>query len=264
MFKMTKEIHEKGCPEYRLMATVLIALPSLCILTLGIWSASDASFSTASWAAQAKIGMKRTKSNEGIALDIDRVLQWGRLGSRVVALYALCGVAFICTIGLIVLTTGHATAARTIGCVLIVGSWVVFLLSRDAVDRWRAARQVAAALPRFEVAAKELTNHWPQESGEIQPGIKIHAPTQKYPDVLMLRNTERYPSFVTFGLEIERGENGILRFDIAGAYDSSLEYHPNGTTPAAHTSGYGYPSPPVASALKVAEKWFFVRYAEVR
>ena len=66
------------------------------------------------------------------------------------------------------------------------------------------------------------------------------------------------------GREIERGENGILRFDIAGAYDSNLEYHPNGTTPAGHTSGYGYPSPPVASAFKVAEKWFFVRYSEVQ
>jgi pimeloyl-ACP methyl ester carboxylesterase len=83
-----------------------------------------------------------------------------------------------------------------------------------------------------------------------------------YPDVLLVRGRrDPYPFHEDLGLMITRGRDGIIRFDLAAAYDCCVEYHPDGTQPSAYTSGFGNPSPPVASVFKLKENWYLVRYA---
>lgn len=59
---------------------------------------------------------------------------------------------------------------------------------------------------------------------------------------------------------ITRGRDGIIRFDLAAAHDSTIEFHPHGTQPVKYVSGFGNPSPTVASIIPLKENWYLARY----
>ena len=106
-----------------------------------------------------------------------------------------------------------------------------------------------------------LHARWPNQSGELTPDITFYVLPEKYPDVLTIRGPRpSHPVQEDLGLMITRGQNGVIRFDLAAAYDSAIEFHPNGTRPAPYISGFGYPSPPVAAVVTLKENWFLVRY----
>lgn len=248
------------------VATATTAM--LCIAALTLWSAIDASFGMATWKAKVRLGIERIESTNpemakhlGI-VDAMKAIKWDSLGKRVVVLYALYGIGIASSVALGVLATKHVSLKRTIAfcCVLVI--WVGLLTTRTAVDEWRTRRQVASILPRFEQAAAALSEEWPTQSGVVPPGIKFLVSTERYPDVLIVRgNREPYPFHEDFGLRITRGPEGIIRFDLAGTADACVEYHPNGTLPSVYTSGFGSPSPPVASASKLKNDWYLVRYS---
>jgi hypothetical protein len=247
------------------LATAAAAL--FCVSLLFVWSANDASFGIATWKAKVclrlqSISWKDPEMGEALGImDAMRTIQWDRLGKRVIVLYVLYGIGTASTVALVLLTIQKFTAKRLVICVSILGAWSALVATRTTVDDWRARRQVATILTRFEQAAAALRDKWPTGSGEIPPGIRFYVLPEKYPDVLTLRRRNAsYPFHEDFGLMINRGENGIIRFDLAAAFDSCVEYHPNGTLPSAHTAGFGYPSPPVASVTKLKEKWYLVRY----
>ncbi len=248
------------------LATSAISL--LCIALLFVWSANDASFGIATWKAKVCLRVQSIPSKDpemveaiGI-MDAMRSIHWDRLGKRVIVLYLLYAVGIASTVALTLLTIQRFTAKRLIICVSILGAWSALVATRTTVDDWRARRQVASILTRFEQAASALSDKWPTESGEIPPGIRFYVLPEKYPDVLTLRRRPQpYPLQEDFGLMINRGHDGVIHFDLAAAFDSCIEYHPNDTQPSAYTSGFGYSSPPVASVTKLKEKWYLVRYS---
>jgi hypothetical protein len=240
----------------------------VCISILFVWSATDASFRIALWKAEFCLHLPVLPSENlrvaevlGIA-DAMRALRWGPLDQRVVVLYALCAVGIASTVTVFILTIRSFTAKRLFACTSVLAAWGVLVATRTTVDDWRARRQVSAILPRFEQAAVALSQRWPTKSGEVHPGIRFYVWPEKYPNVLKLRGSaNRYPYHEDFGLMITRGQKGIIRFDLAGSADCCVEYHPSSTSPSAYTSGFGYPSPPVASAAELKDKWYLVRYA---
>ena len=150
---------------------------------------------------------------------------------------------------------------RMICCALLLAGWATLYVARDRLQDWRASRQVTSLMPKIEQAASSLHQRWPTVPGKLPPNISFYVSAEQYPDVLTIRGRRpSYPFHEGLGLMITRGENGIIRFDLAAAYDSAIEFHPNGTIPAAYTSGFGYPSPPVATATKLKQNWYLVRY----
>lgn len=195
-------------------------------------------------------------------LDAMRAIKWDSIGKRAIGLWLLFGIGITATVSASCVAARKLTLKRGLVCTVVLIAWCLLYGTHTAIDDWRAKRQVGAQFPRFEEAGLALHKKWPTESGEIPPGINFFVLPDKYPDVLTLRGPrESYPFHEDFGLMITRGKNGIIRFDLAAAYDSCVEFHPNGTLPTAYTSGFGYPSPPVASVIPLKGNWFLVRYA---
>lgn len=239
----------------------------ICIATLLVWSANDASFTFAAWKAKVVLRIEHVRAADpqiaddlGIT-DAIRSLHWNGLGKRVLTLITLCGLGASSTLALLVLSVRRVTARRTVAFFGVLLAWIGFFTTRTAVDEWRTRRQVLSILPRFEQAAATLTDEWPSESGEIPPGVRFLVSAERYPDVLVVRaHRDPYPFHEDFGLRITRGRDGIIRFDLAGAADSSVEYHPNGTQPSSYKSGFGRSSPPVAWVSELKDRWYLVRY----
>ncbi len=239
----------------------------VCILILFAWASNDASFRVAIWKAKVCLRLQsilaaNSEMVEALGImDAMRMIRWDRLGKRVIAIYAIYAIGIFATAALTLLMIRKFTAKRLCVCVALFAAWGMLSGTRRTLDDWRARRQVGAILNRFEQAASALEDDWPTRPGEIPPGIRFYVLPEKYPNVLTLRRRpDPYPFHEDFGLMITRGSNGIIRFDLAATPDSCVEYHPRGTTPSAYTSGFGYPSPAVASATKLKEKWYLVRY----
>lgn len=117
-------------------------------------------------------------------------------------------------------------------------------------------------MPRFKLAARALTDNWPERSTDIDPGLSVVSNEELFPGLLVIRGPRTpYPFRQDFGHQIERGTNGILRFDLFPNFGSTLEYHPNGTMPTSHISASGYPSPGVASYSLLDDDWYLVKYS---
>lgn len=240
----------------------------LCMTLLVAWSASDASFRMAVWQARVSLRLESIQSADpeiaeslGIA-DALRAVRWDSIGKRVIGLWCLYGLGFAASgMTLLIAARGRTWRRGTVGAAVMIG-WCLLSASRTGIDEWRTTRQVSALLPRFEETGASLHRNWPVESGELPNGVRFFVAPERYPDVLLLRGPRAsYPLHEDFGLMIHRGQNAIIRFDLAAAFDSCVEFHPNGTVPTAHSSGFGYPSPPVASVIRLKDNWFLVRYA---
>jgi hypothetical protein len=252
----------------RLWMVAVTVTALLCISMLVLWSANDASFRMATWKAKVSLGIQRipvadpeTVEALGI-MDAMRRIHWDRLGKRVIALYTLYAFGLGSTAALLFLTIRNCNTKRVVTCVLVVAAWVGMLATRSTVDDWRARRPAAVILPKLEEAASALHGQWPTESGEIPPGIEFYVSAELYPDVLLVRGRrDPYPLHEDLGLMIKRGRNGIIRFDLEARADCCVEFHPNGTQPSAHRSGFGHGTPPVALVFKLKDNWYLVRYA---
>lgn len=240
----------------------------MCIAVLAIWSATDASFRIATWQAMVSLRLQSIRSADPELLDatgiIDamREIRWNSIGKRAIGISLLSAIGIAATVGTFPIVTREFTLKRGVVSGTVLIAWCVLYGTHSAVDDWRVKRQVRAQFPRFETVGLALHDQWPTESGELLPGLKFFTVPEKYPGILVLRGPrESYPFHEDFGLMINRGQNGIIRFDLSGAYDSTVEFHPNGTVPTAYTSGFGNPSPSVASVIRLKDRWFLVRYA---
>lgn len=240
----------------------------VCISLVAVWSATDASFRIALWKAKVSLRLQSIPSacpeladSLGITAAM-RAIKWDGIGKRAVGMWFLFGIGFAATGGAWCVAARNLTLKRGLVCTIVLIAWSLVYGTHIAIDDWRVKRQIDAQFSRFETAGLALHKNWPTESGEIPPGIKFYKSRDKYPDVLVLRGQRNpYPFFEDFGWMITRGQKGIIRFDLAAAGDSCVEFHPNGTVPTAYTSGFGNASPPVASAIPLKENWFLVRYA---
>lgn len=237
------------------------------MVVLFVWSASDASFGLAAWKARVALRLQSIPCNDpesaevfGI-LDALRAIHWDGLGKRVIALCAIVGAGLASTAALAFFAFRPVKFGRIMLCVAVVATWGLLYATHRVVNDWRTRRQVAAIFPQIEQAGLALHKEWPVRSGEVPPGIEFYASPEKYPDVLSVRGRRDFSPFrERIGLMMTRGQQGIIRFDLAPSYDSTVEYHPEGTLPSAHQSGFGYPSPPVAAYHRLKDNWYLVRY----
>lgn len=239
----------------------------MCISLLLIWSATDASFRNAVWKAKVSLRLQSIPCADPEAaealgiLDAMRAIKWDSIGKRAMGLWLLFGVGIIATVSMACIAVRKHTVIRIVVFAYVLVAWGLLYGTHIAVDNWRAKRQINAQFGRFEEVGLALHRNWPTESGELPHGIRFFVLPDRYPDVLSLRGpSEKYPFHEDFGRMITRGQSGIIRFDLAAAYDSCVEFHPNGTLPTSYTSGFGNPSPPVASVIPLKKNWFLVRY----
>ena len=252
-------------PQWPFILTFILA--SLALGLLAGWAATDASFRIATWKARVALYLESIPTadpemEEALGItNVMRSIRWDAVGKRAVAFYVLFLVGICATTVNCIMTIRRFDTRRMKCCVLLLTGWAVLYATRDQLQDWRAHRQVAALMPTIEQAASALHKRWPTEPGNIPPNISFYVSPEQYPDVLTIRGRRpSYPFHEDLGLMITRGKNGIIRFDLAAAYDSAIEFHPNGTVPAAYTSGFGYPSPPVATATQLKQNWYLVRY----
>ncbi|MEW4491104.1 hypothetical protein AB1L42_23715, partial [Thalassoglobus sp. JC818] len=107
----------------------------------------------------------------------------------------------------------------------------------------------------------ELSLEWPDRPTELAGG-RVFFPSPEHPDVLVSLDYTRYPQREVVGILVERGENGIIRFDLVPSTELSLEYHPDGTRPKKFISGFGYESPPVEWVCQLDGAWYLVDYGD--
>lgn len=252
----------------RIGLAVCFVIAVICLFGLAGWAATDASFRLAVWKARVTLDLETITSNDpqsdflGIEEAMRRI-EWDSLGKRAIAVCAVVGAELIAMAAACCLAVRRPTVRSIAGCVTLIAGWVGLYITLDMIQDWRAQRQISALLPKFEQAATALHAQWPTQSGEFPPGMPFYVSAEKYPDVILLRGRKSsHPFREDFGRTISRGDNSIIRFDLMAAYDSCVEYHPQGTSPAAYKSGLGYPSPPVASVIPLKEKWYLVRYRE--
>jgi hypothetical protein len=245
--------------------SVVVAFFSLSVLTA--WAATDASFRIATWKARVALHLEPVRSaNPEMAealgiMDAIRDIHCDALGKRAIVFYVVFTIGCATTAVCCYLAARRLTTRGIICCLALLACWGSLYGTLDTIQDWRAHRQVAYLLPRVEQAASALHEQWPTEPGEIPPGIKFYVNPDKYPDVLTIRGPRpSYPFHEDLGFMITRGQDGIIRFDLAAAYDSTIEFHPKGTQPAKYFSGFGHPSPPVASVIHLKGNWFLVRY----
>lgn len=243
------------------------ALAGGCIAILVVWEALDASFRPALLQWEVSLGLRKllvtgpTLGGDWGLNDPNRTLRWDGLGKRVMALHMLVWTGVAATALLAVLAFRPPKLRRILAVVALIVGWGLLCATQTLVNDWRARRQIAAIFPRIEEAGLALSREWPTQSGRIPPDIDVWVDAEKYPNVLALRGRrERYPFQETIGLMIKRGKSGIIYFDLAANYEMTVEYHPTGTLPAAHTGGFGYPSPPVSRYYRLKENWYLVRY----
>lgn len=218
-----------------------------CVGLMFAWCANDAAFPEALWFA--------THLEESrIALDTT-------LETRIMLINILWIFGAASLFGLLVTAVNPLSWLRLSKIAMLAATWISLFTFHDRIDDWRTKRQVRESLPKFELLAELLTASWPKSSGEIAPGIVVMV-SRDYPDVLFLRNRERFPTYETVGHEITRFPDGVIRFQLAVALDSCVEFHPVGHAPSGFVSGLGYPSAAVVSKTRLNAEWWLVRYGD--
>lgn len=243
------------------------ALAGLCLAVIFVWSANDASFRSALLQWEVSLGLRKLLVTAPVPdgdwgfNDPLRSIRWDGLGKRVIALHLLVWMGVAATALLAVLAFRPPKVRRMLAAAGLVVGWGLLCGTQTLVDDWRARRQVAAIFPRIEEAGLALSKEWPTEPGRVPPGIEVWADAEKYPNVLTLSGRrERYPFQEAIGLMIKRSDSGVIYFDLAENYEMTVEYHADGTLPAANKAGFGYGSPPVARYYQIKENWYLVRY----
>ncbi len=238
-----------------------------CISATLVWSATDASFRMGVWKAKACLRLERVQTRDGAESDpegiCDRIRSWDwtPTGRRAAVFAALGGIGLLSTVACIALMYQRPTSRRFVTVCLILAAWSLLYGTHRSVDSWRARRQIAAVFPAVEEMGLALSGTWPDRPGKTPSGISFYVDVNRYPNVLLLTERRpRSPFRETFGQLITRGSDGAIRFDLAGAADSSVEFHPNGTVPAEHLTAFGYGSVTPVEVSRLKENWYLVRY----
>lgn len=244
------------------------ALAGLCMATLLVWSANDASFRPALLQWEVSLGLKQmllAGPNLGGDLGLNdplRAIRWDGLGKRVIALHVLVWTGVAATAILAILAFWpKKSMRRMLAAIGFVVGWGLLCGTQTLVDDWRARRQLAAIFPRIEAAGLALNKEWPTETGRITPEIAVFVDTSFPPNLLFVLGQEEYPFQESLGLLIRRWKNGAINLELSARTELCVEYHPQGTLPAMQKDGgFGFPTPPVARYYLIKDNWYLVRY----
>lgn len=233
-----------------------------------VWIIIDAQYSTTAFVARYTVGLQHLEpAPSAVAYGLwdmmwDGVRSWDSLGPRLL-LFALLGVTGAASFSLMLIQfRRRATIRRMLLTVLVICVWLSLWSSYDRLNEWAVLRRVRSALPRFEIVAKSLSQDWPTENGTLPEAGAFYVYPTRRPSLLFLSAGDGYPIREDFNYLVERSEKGALRFDLTGATDCKLEFHPDGSTPTSYATRLSGARMRVGEATRLKEHWYLVRYGE--
>lgn len=245
-------------------AVVTASFLLLCCFPL--WMSLDASYRLGFYFSRINLGLETFDAHPSATaigltdLILDLANEWDALGSRVklfYLLYLLTGTSWV-------LVIIHLCRKRTIGRIavvsLLVASWIGLFYAHSRLTHWAVQRHVTVALPKFKAVAIALQSDWPKASGRVPPDLDVLSVPDKYPNYLWVQGRQGYPMDEDIGYEIERWENGTLRFALRVAADYKLEYHPSGSQPSSYTTLSSEQRAVMSDWNQLEENWYLVRY----
>lgn len=237
----------------------------VCVAHLG-WIVIDAQYPHTVFWMQIQVGLQRPDVHPSVVAygfwDImwDGVRGWDSLGPRML-LFAVSAITAVASFVLMLLQfLRRATIRRMLLIVLGLCAWLSLWVSYDKLSKWAVLRRARNALPRFEAAAEPLSQHWPTTHGTLPEAGAFWAYPDKRPNLLLLRARAGNPLCEDFGYKIERSDQGAIRFNLSGATDCEIEFHPNGSKPSSHSSRLGASTVFLREATLLKENWYLVRY----
>jgi hypothetical protein len=189
----------------------------------------------------------------------ESVRSWDYLGPRLL-LFTILALTLIASSLLMILQfLRRTTIRRMLVTVLVLCAWLSLWASFGRLYEWGAMRRMRSALPRFELAADVLSQHWPTEDGSLPEARAFHVAVRS-PNVLWVPKPSRYPIREDFGQFISRSDKGAIRFRLLDSTHRQIEFHPEGSMPTSHTNPlFGTPMT-IDEAIQLKDHWYFVRY----
>lgn len=189
----------------------------------------------------------------------DSVLSWDYLGPRLLLITILTLAAIASSVLTILHMLRRTTIRRMMLTVSVLCAWLSLWASYGRLYEWAAMRRMRSALPRFELAADFLSQHWPTEDGSVPEVGAYHAP-DRCPNVLLVPKPGRYSIREDFGYQINRSDNGAIRFRLLDSPHRQIEFHPEGSKPTSHSCPLSGNAMTIDEAIRLKNHWYFVRY----
>ncbi len=237
----------------------------VCIAYLG-WIIIDAQFPMTVFVVRHSVGLQQLDPDTSVVayglwgMMWDGVRSWDSLGPRLLLFVILAITAVTDSLLMLLQFLRRATIRRMLLIVLVICAWLSLLMSYRQVNEWAVLRRAKSALSRFELAANPLSQHWPTENGILPEAGRFYTYSDKHPDLLLLHGRKNYPIREDFGHIIEQSEQGAIRFDLSGATDCQIEFHPDGSTPASYSTKLSRSTMTPSEVIKLKENWYLVRY----
>lgn len=194
-------------------------------------------------------------------LDIiwDSVRSWDYLGPRLLLFTILTFTVIASSLLMILQFLRRTTIRRMMLTVLVLCAWLSLWASYGRLSEWAAVRRVRSALPRFELAADVLSQHWPTENGSLPEAGAYSVNPDRFPNVLGVPKPRRYPIREDFGPFIERSDKGAIRFRLLDSTYRQIEFHPEGSMPTSYTSPLFSHALTIDEAIQLKDHWYYVR-----
>jgi len=161
---------------------------------------------------------------------------WDNLGPRLLLIILLAIVAAVASLVMLYQFLRQITIRRILVILLVFSVWLGVGVSRSHLHEWSIFLRTKNALPRFEQVAEVLHQQWPTEDGTLPEAGSFYVPAETYPDLLLLKGRCGFPIREDFGYLIERSEQGAILFQLCGATEYQIEYHPNLSQPSPYQS----------------------------
>jgi len=242
-------------------STTLLA----CIAYLG-WIVIDAQYPTTVYVVRLHVGLEQVDADPAFVaagfwdMMWDGVRSWDSLGPRLLFFAVLAITAVVSSVLMLVQFLRRGTIRQMLLIVFVMSAWLSLWVSYGQLHEWTVLRRARIALPRFESAAISLSQHWPRENGALPEAGSFYTYPDKHPNLLLLHGRRGYPIREDFGYQIERSEQGAIRFKLSGAFDCQIECHPPGSKPASYTTSFDS-TMTLREAIQLNDEgWYLVRY----
>lgn len=237
----------------------------VCIAYLG-WIIIDAQYPMTIFVVRYSVGLQQLDPDPAVVaygfwdMMWHGVRSWDSLGPRLL-LFALLAITVAASSLLMLLQfLRRATIRRMMLIVLAMCAWLSLWASYRQLNEWAVLRRATSALPRFELAADSLSPHWPTENCTLPEAGDFYAYSDERPNLLALPGRKGYPIREDFGHIIERSDLGAIRFDLCGATDCQIEFHPDGSKPTSYSTRLSGSKMTLVEAIQLKEHWYLVRY----
>jgi len=188
------------------------------------------------------------------------------LGPRIALFLFLCAMGITATAWITISCVRSRSTGRLVAVFAACCAWIALIACDTSIQSWSVRRHASGLLPKVEIAASALGDHWPEptnwsptKTAQVAPDLEVVV-SDEFPDALVLLGRRSYPVQEDFGMLIDRSDDGAIRFALRGAAGWNLEWHPAGSEPKTYVDGFGNESSPVAEWMQLKDHWFLVRY----